>query len=231
MLFYITVTSYWVLRRLKSPALRLFTRPFIRAQIKENIKATRHWPLCREFTGDQWIPRTTDQWRGKCFHLATLWWNAVVRFSKCEKLETLTYKSVLGSWYQYSIGVTLCTTMYTTYSDPARLIFVVFWHDDVIKWKHFPRYWPFVRGIHRSLVNSPHKGQWRGGLMFSLICVWINGWVNNREAGDLRRYRAHYDVTIMNYGIRLHSEGWGFMSPLNETLCLNKVRLFRNNIH
>ena len=33
--------------------------------------------------------------------------------------------------------------------------------------------------------------------MFPLICVWINGWVNNREAGDLRRCRAHYDVTIM----------------------------------
>ena len=70
-------------------------------------------------------------------------------------------------------------------------------HDDVIKWKHFPRYWPFVRGIHRSPVKSPHKGQWRGALMFSLICVWINGWVNNGEAGDLRRYRTHYDVTVM----------------------------------
>ena len=58
-------------------------------------------------------------------------------------------------------------------------------HDDVIKWRHFPRYWPFVRGIHRSPVNSPHKGQWRGALMFSLICVWINGWVNIGEAGDL----------------------------------------------
>ena len=44
-------------------------------------------------------------------------------------------------------------------------------HDDVIKWKHFPRYWPFVRGIHRSPVNSPHKSQWRGALMFSLICA------------------------------------------------------------
>ena len=71
-------------------------------------------------------------------------------------------------------------------------------HDDVIKWKHFPRNWPFVRGIHRSAVNSPHKGQWRGALMFSLICVWINDWVNNREAGDLRRYRAHYDVIVMS---------------------------------
>ena len=72
-------------------------------------------------------------------------------------------------------------------------------HDDVIKWKHFPRYWPFVRGIHRSPVNSPHNGQWRGALMFSLICIWINGWVNNREAGDLRRHRVHYDVTVMDY--------------------------------
>ena len=47
-------------------------------------------------------------------------------------------------------------------------------HDDVIKWNHFPRYWTFVRGIHRSPVNSPHKGQWRGASVFSLICAWIN---------------------------------------------------------
>ena len=45
----------------------------------------------------------------------------------------------------------------------------------------------------------PHKDQWRGALIFSLICVWINGWVNNREAGDLRRYRAHFDVIVMGY--------------------------------
>ena len=70
-------------------------------------------------------------------------------------------------------------------------------HDDVIEWKHFPRYWPLVRGIHRSPVNSPHKGQWRGALMFSLICVWINGWVNNGDAGDLRRYRVHYSVIVI----------------------------------
>ena len=68
---------------------------------------------------------------------------------------------------------------------------------NMIKKKHFPRYWAFVRGIHRTPVNSPHKGQWRGALMYSLICAWINGWVNNREAGDLRRHRAHYDVTVI----------------------------------
>ena len=70
-------------------------------------------------------------------------------------------------------------------------------HDDVIKWKQFPRNWPFVRGIHRSPLNSPHKGQRRGALMFSLICVWINDWVNNRDPGDLRRHLAHYDVIVM----------------------------------
>ena len=60
-------------------------------------------------------------------------------------------------------------------------------HDDVIKWKQSPRYWPFVRGIH----------QWRWALVFSLICIWINGWVNNGETGGFRRYRAHYDVTVV----------------------------------
>ena len=49
----------------------------------------------------------------------------------------------------------------------------------------FPRCWSFVQGIHRSPVNSRHNGQWREALMFSLICVWKNGWVNNREAGDM----------------------------------------------
>ena len=70
-------------------------------------------------------------------------------------------------------------------------------HDDGIKWKHFPRYWAFVRGIHRSPVNSLHKGQRRGALMFSLICAWINGRENNREAGDLTCHHAHCDISVM----------------------------------
>ena len=84
---------------------------------------------------------------------------------------------------------------------------VSWFHDDVIKWKHFPRYWPFVRGIHRSLVNSPHNGQWHGALIFSLICAWINGWVNNCEAGDLRCHRAHYDVNVMHMKY-MHKYSW-----------------------
>ena len=56
-----------------------------------------------------------------------------------------------------------------------------------------------------SPVNSPHKGQWRGALMFSLIYTRINCWVNNGEAGDLRRHRAHYDVTVMFYDTFLNN--------------------------
>ena len=74
-------------------------------------------------------------------------------------------------------------------------------HGDVTKLKYFPCYWPFVRGIHRWPVNSSHKGQWRGALMFSLICACTNGWTNNQDASDLRRNRAHYDVTVMTLDI------------------------------
>ena len=52
-------------------------------------------------------------------------------------------------------------------------------------------------GNHRSPVTSSHKGQWRGAFVFSLICTLTNSWVNNRDASDLRRHRAHYDLTVM----------------------------------
>ena len=73
-------------------------------------------------------------------------------------------------------------------------------------WRHqmetFLRYWPFVRGIHRLALSSLHKDQWRGALMFSVIYIWTNkhGWVNNRDAGDLRHHRTHYDITVMFSG-------------------------------
>ena len=68
------------------------------------------------------------------------------------------------------------------------------------------RYRPFVWGIRRSPVNSPHTGQWRGALVFSLICGWIKCSVNNRGAGDLRHDRAHDDVIEMPCSIqRIHT--------------------------
>ena len=63
--------------------------------------------------------------------------------------------------------------------------------------KNFPVTGPLYGEFTGKRVYSPHKGKWRGALMFYLICAWINGWVNNREAGDLRRHRSHYDVIVM----------------------------------
>ena len=45
---------------------------------------------------------------------------------------------------------------------------------------------------------TAHTSQWRRALMFSLMCTWINGWVNNREAGDLSRHRADCDISNDN---------------------------------
>ena len=80
----------------------------------------------------------------------------------------------------------------------------------------------WLRGIHRSPVNSPHTDQWRGALMFSLITAWTNGWVNNQDAGDSRRHRAHYDVTVMWCRIVIQWSGqpWD-LSAFNASLLSN----------
>ena len=124
------------------------------------------------------------------------------------------YVFFLINWFRNTKSITTpdiswrtatCCQLFSRYLWLARAIGLscCYWtHGDVIKWKHFPRYWPFVRGIQRSPVNSPHKGEWRGALMFCLIGVWINGWVNNGEAGGLRCHRAHYDVIVMTFSIQ-----------------------------
>ena len=133
--------------------------------------------------------RPVDIWRNNNIIIATSFWSN----------NDFVIRHVSAGWDKVAL---LPEAIRHTAFQNSGITFVSWWHDDIIKWKHFPRNWPFVRGIHRYSVNSPHKGQWRGALMFSLICVWINDWVNNREAGDLRRYRAHYDIIVMNRGNR-----------------------------
>ena len=70
-------------------------------------------------------------------------------------------------------------------------------HADVIQWKHFPHCWLFVKGVHRSAVDYPHEGQWRGALMFYLMCAWTHGWTKSPVAGNFRRHGTHCDVTVM----------------------------------
>ena len=100
-------------------------------------------------------------------------------------------------------------------------------------WRHqmepFSALLALYAGIHRSPVNSPHKGQWRGALMFSLICAWINGWVNNREAGDLRRHRAYYDVAVMGSKKACISIDYlrkCFKNEISNSVCKTHVKFF-----
>ena len=113
----------------------------------------------------------------------------------CASLASPTLKFNGGLQNLVNVQHALCEVLLASFraTNIARQVS----HDEVIKWIHFPHYWLFGRGIHRWLVNSPHKGQWRRALKFSLIYAWMKGWINNRGAGDLRRHRAHYDVTVM----------------------------------
>ena len=128
----------------------------------------------------------------------------------------------------FYICIYICIYIYIYVPRPlmisfCMLLFLHHWDDDVLTlngevsyclqlssatwWRHqmetFSAQLALCAGNSPVPVNSPHKGQWRGTLMFSLICVWINGWVNNREAGDLRRHSGHYDVNVMT-SLTLH---------------------------
>ena len=118
-----------------------------------------------------------------------------------QDFEPFSGVSILQS--TFALGVVLWIAIQYTIN-PKQAVAVVGYRKGLSKntwWRHqmetFSALLALVRGIHRPPVNSPHKGQWREALAFSLICVWMNGWVNNREAGDLRRHRTHYVVTVM----------------------------------
>ena len=131
--------------------------------------------LVRGIHRDRWISRTKGQQRGKCFHLMTSSWEAGALVLEWQ---------AINSHSPDSISLVPCR--------PSN--FTAWWRHQM---ETFSALLAIVRGIHRSPANSPHKGQWREALMFSLICARINDWVNNGEAGDLIRNCVHYDVTKM----------------------------------
>ena len=80
----------------------------------------------------------------------------------------------------------------------THLCLIAWWRPQM---ETFPHYLPFVRRIHLSPVNSPHKGQRGGALIFSLICAWNNRWANNGDAGDLTPSHSlwrHCNVFLFN---------------------------------
>ena len=102
-------------------------------------------------------------------------------------------------------------TLWWNISSPKEII----GHDDVIKWKYFLCYWPFVQGIHQSPVNSPQRGQWHWALMFSLICTWTDNWVNSQDASDLRCHHTYYDVIVINGPLHLPRQWFCILETRN----------------
>ena len=104
-------------------------------------------------------------WNGRIVSVLISW-----RMTPPGGIHTAGFTWTRSLWYQLTIPIIMPNwaervgTLYRAHTAGGS-------YDDIIKWKLFPRHWPFVRGIHRSPVNSPHKGQWRGALMFSVICA------------------------------------------------------------
>ena len=120
--------------------------------------------------GRNWFPRpiTEPDWRHRGNYQKRL--NVIISLAHpCHEIPPVLRDHVI-QW-----------SLYTGF------IVLLWWRHQMETFSALLALWP---------VNSPHKGQWSGALMFSLICACINRWVNNREADDLRRHRAHYDVIV-----------------------------------
>ena len=136
------MTSQWAWWRLKSPASRLLTQSFIQTQIKENIKTPRHWPLCGEFTGYRWIPRTNGQLHGKCFHLMTSSWRLGKDVSGMAWSTCINYSDFIMNAMVFRPLDCLFKRLFRRRSKKTSKLHVT----------------GFFRGIHPWQVYSPHKG-------------------------------------------------------------------------
>ena len=139
---------------------------------------------------------SSAKWRPFClvFTLATCGEPRVRQLNTCQTKNaqlrtTILRLCALGSSFVLCVNGT--TLRNHTFEDH---LLIAWWNHEM---ETFSALLAFCEG------NSPHKSQWRGILMFSLICARINGWVNNRKAGDLRRHRAHFDVTVMELHVYL----------------------------
>ena len=144
----------------------------------QRSKDPRHWPLCGEFTGDGWIPRTNGQWRGKCFHLMT---------SSC---DPITFRDV-AAFFENHIQPSLYTSI-----GNLKIPYILPAHDDVMKWKRFPYHWPFVRGSHRLLMYPLLKGPIIRYFGISLMLTRPKCWRNTQVAGEMPW--CSYDITVMD---------------------------------
>ena len=131
--------------------------------------------------------------------------DVAVRSSFCQRHFKINYLFENIPWFYIQNHKYFLRRVFLTMS---QYWFIYTW------WRHqmetFSALLALCAGNSPVAVNYPHNGQWRGALMFSLICVWINDWVNNRESGDLRRHLGHYNVNVMQSFQEIFSHwGWG----------------------
>ena len=106
-------------------------------------------------------------------------------------------KTIITSWYEDAFRITgpLRGDLSAIDAGNAALEYGAWWCHHM---ETFFALLTIFEGNRQPPVDYPHKDQWRGALMFSLIGPWTKCWANNRDTGDLRSHRAHYDVTIMS---------------------------------
>ena len=171
------------------------TQPWLKTT-KKTSQPRINDPLWRESIGDRWIPLT----KGQCGNVYIAW-----RHRDAVSIQWRHDERDRFSNHRRPDG--LLNRLFRRRSKKISKLRVNSWSLAFAWWRHqmelFSAFLAICVGNSPVPGEFPHKGQWRGALMFTMICTWINGWVNNGEAGDLRRYRAHYDVTVMVRGIHL----------------------------
>ena len=177
-------------------------------------------PLC-EFIGYRWIPLTkASDAELLCFLWSVPWINGWVNNREAGDLRrhrvhydviSMTlglYDTLVSSWSWHTVYRADSRFVPSQWETALLRNDVSNWlgaslesHDDVIKWKHFSRYWPLCGDCtgHRWIPLT--KATDAELLCFLWSAPWINGWVNNREAGESRRHRAHHDVILMTLGL------------------------------
>ena len=195
-------------------------------------------------------PPSSLQWRhnggdGVSNHhcLLTIVYSTVYLGAYQRKHQSSTSLAIVGEIHRSTVvrfsGRYICNLQKTVLSQaecPISVIYshflythnaVIPQHDDVSRWKHFPRYWHFVRGPlvtsrYPPLTKASDAELW----CCFFICTWTNGSASNRDAGDLRRNRAHYGVTVMkiiNYRIVFIWNDIGI-------ICQTYMLMFPNNL-
>ena len=169
--------------------------------LEHNIPTTR-----RTHSDASWSPICWDiLWQGPIQRKHHLVFRAPGSFNDVELFSSMVraWISLCDSWTK---SVTTKQRIMKTPNNLGRVDKKHDWYHWIPWWRHqmetFSALLALCVGNSLSPVNSPRKGLWRGALILSLICAWINGWVNDRKAGGLRRHRVHYDATVM-HGIRL----------------------------